>query len=133
MFWNHLNCVLLHQCELRIVWRAKIIANFYMYLQMRRLKAILESSLFVGDQCSWLSWVSLAHEFKSTRTCIQAFVKNFFYKIEISTDETTSPRTRKVLSTHKYWSPRIKMSPQCITCLTNVYNKELFVIFHQAT
>lgn len=25
------------------------------------------------------------------------------------------------------------MSPQCITCLTNVYNKELFVIIHQAT
>lgn len=27
-----------------------------------------------GDQCSWSSWVNIAHEFTSTRTYIQAFV-----------------------------------------------------------
>lgn len=29
----------------------------------------VESSLFVGDQCSWLLWVALGHEFTSPWTC----------------------------------------------------------------
>lgn len=28
-------------------------------------KNTMESSLFMGDQCPWLSWVTLAHEFTS--------------------------------------------------------------------
>jgi hypothetical protein len=29
----------------------------------------VESSLFVGDQCSWISWVTLTHKFTSPQTC----------------------------------------------------------------
>lgn len=34
----------------------------------------VESSLFVENQCLWISWVTLAHDFTSPRTYIQVFV-----------------------------------------------------------
>lgn len=40
-----------------------------------RLINIVESSLFLGDQCSWLSWVTLAY---IPQTYIQAYVYYFF-------------------------------------------------------
>jgi hypothetical protein len=30
----------------------------------------VESTLFVRDQCSWILWTILAHEFTSPRTCV---------------------------------------------------------------
>lgn len=37
-----------------------------------------ESSPFVGDQFSWLSWITHVHEFTSPRTFIQSlFTKSF--------------------------------------------------------
>lgn len=53
--------------------------------------AIIKSSLFLGDQCSCLSWVTLAHAFTFPRT----FYKHLFsiyYKFEFNTDEITTPR-----------------------------------------
>jgi hypothetical protein len=37
--------------------------------------ATVESSLFVGDQCSWISWATLTHEFTSPQTYIYFFFK----------------------------------------------------------
>lgn len=36
----------------------------------------------------------------------------FIYKISLATHKITSPRTRKVLATHKHWPPQISMIPQ---------------------
>lgn len=38
----------------------------------------------------------------------------FFYKIKLATNEITSPRTKKNLATHEYWSwpPQLKMIPR---------------------
>lgn len=36
----------------------------------------VESSLFFGHQCLWLSWVTLAHEFPSPRTYIYKYLFN---------------------------------------------------------
>lgn len=37
-----------------------------------------ESFLFVGDQFSWLSWITLVHEFTSPRTFIQSLFTKIF-------------------------------------------------------
>lgn len=52
--------------------------------------------IFVGDQCSWLSWVTLTNEYTSPRTYI-CFV--FIYKINFATDEITSHEPGK------FWPP----------------------------
>lgn len=52
--------------------------------------------------------VTLTKEFTSPRTYIQAFFKIFIYKMELATNEITSPLTRKTLTTHEHWLPRIK-------------------------
>lgn len=41
----------------------------------------VESSLFVGNQCSKLWWVNLAYEFTSPQTYTQSFV---YYLLELS-------------------------------------------------
>lgn len=38
------------------------------------LMSNVESSLFDGDPCLWLPWVTLAHEFTSQQQYIQAFI-----------------------------------------------------------
>lgn len=42
------------------------------------LACTVESSLFVGDQFSWLSWITLVHEFTSPHTIIQSLVTKIF-------------------------------------------------------
>lgn len=47
----------------------------------------MESSLFVGIQCLWLSWVTHVHEFTciSPWTYIQAFVFKYLFKLSLPT------------------------------------------------
>lgn len=47
--------------------------DFHQIFSMSLIK-YCESSLFVGDQCSWLLWVTLAPKFTSPWLYIQAFV-----------------------------------------------------------
>lgn len=51
--------------------------------------------MFVGDQCSWLSWVIYAHEFESPQMHKQAFVQ-YWLKL-----------TRKSYATHEHWPQQI--------------------------
>lgn len=37
------------------------------FLDNSGFRPTVETSLFVGDQCLWLSWVTLTHEFTSPR------------------------------------------------------------------
>lgn len=72
---------------------------------------ILWSSLFVGDQWSRLSSVTLANEFISPRTYIQSFV--YWYILILSWhsfNKIISPRSRKNLATDELWPPQIKIT-----------------------
>lgn len=62
----------------------------------------VESSLFVGDQCSLLSWVALAQDFTSPQTF--NIYENYH---ELATNEITSPQNRKMLVNNEHWLPRI--------------------------
>lgn len=62
----------------------------------RRERAIVEylnteESSFVGNQCSWLSWITLAEEFSFP----QAFVLNLLKLSQLSTNKITFPRSGK--------------------------------------
>lgn len=66
----------------------------------------LESSSFVGNQCLWLSWIILAHEFTSPRMYIQAFVKYLLKCSRICYQRNMSPRTKKTFAVHEHWPPQ---------------------------
>lgn len=70
--------------------------------------AIIKSSLFLGDQCSCLSWVTLAHAFTSPRM----FYKHLFsiyYKFEINLIPTKlRPHEEGYFSNHKHWPKQTK-------------------------
>lgn len=74
------------------------------------LACTVESSLFVGDQFSWLSWINLVHEFTSPRT----FIQSLFTKIFPVTQPTKlrPHNAGKTFATHEHQPPQIKMIPQ---------------------
>ena len=85
----------------------------------------VESSLFVGDQCSWISWVTLTHEFTSPRTCFifrLIFINIMPFALFINYHEITSPRTSKILVNHEHWPSRIKMILQYLRRKRNGHN-----------
>lgn len=68
----------------------------------------VESSLFVVDQCLWLSWVTLAQEFTSPWTYIQAIVYYLWKLSDYTTNEITSLRTRKIFGYPRILTPTNK-------------------------
>ena len=76
----------------------------------------VESSLFIRNQYSWVSWFTLTLEFTSPRTYHR--VLNHFNNIHKGnkpvTRENMSQRGSKNILIHKYWPVRMKMIPLCI-------------------
>lgn len=72
----------------------------------------MESSLFMGDECSRLLWVTFSLKFTSQRMYIQALNCFILFKINLNLlpmHKITSPWTRKSLATHELGPPQIKM------------------------
>lgn len=68
-------------------------------IHVRKFRITVESSLFVGNPCTEIYIPTNVY------ICICLI---FIYKIELATDEITSPRTSKFLATHKHRPPRKK-------------------------
>lgn len=86
-------------------------------IQILKLDCIyVESTLLVGDQCSCLPWITFVHEFTSPRTYTQHLFYIIFFWIISFTNEITSPRTRKMLSTYEHW-PHTKKNDSTVICL----------------
>lgn len=67
----------------------------YVYVRKCNIKPItVESSLFVGGQCSWLSWEIIAYEFTSSQTYIKAFLI-LINEVELATIESTTHATHE--------------------------------------
>lgn len=64
----------------------------------------VESSLYVGDQCSWFSWVTLADK----STSLQTFIKIFPNCLPM---KSCPKKPWKKLATHEHCPPRKKMIP----------------------
>ena len=69
----------------------------------------------MGDQCSWISWVTLSHEFtypwifnKISNSLALKCNKSSYVTLRI-----TSPRTSKIWIIHEHWPTRIRMIIQC--------------------
>lgn len=62
----------------------------------------VESSLFMGDQCSWFSLVTLAHKFTSQRTYTHSFVYYLLKLSQLQYQQNYIPMTRKILADHEH-------------------------------
>lgn len=74
----------------------------------------VESSLFMGDQCSLISRVTVTHEFMSPQTfnkvlkCLKLLGnKPVTHKLYPHVS-----RTNKILTIHKLWPQQLRMIPQ---------------------
>ena len=50
---------------------SEVDVNYELYCLLNRSSIVESSSLFMRNQCSWISWVPLTHDFTSPRTFIK--------------------------------------------------------------
>ena len=84
----------------------------------------MESSMFVGGQCLWFSWVT-TYQFTSTQINENTLELSWILMQKTSYPRTMPPGTTKSLTIHEYWPPRISMIPQYDKIKIHVWSKEI--------
>ena len=95
----------------------------------------VESSLFMGDRCWCILWVTLTHKFTSPRMLIKKWIVMYCNATnQLPLKFHPHYITSKILIIHKHWPLRIRMIPQyrispfyCIWQRTNLF---LCVLIH---
>ena len=85
--------------------RVLSISTVSQYSQISKYTTTVESSLFVGDQCSWISWFTRTNEFTSPWTYDKVINCLTLECNKPVTNLSTYKQTSNNLITKEYWPP----------------------------